>query len=300
MKKLILVIIVFCTVTNLSYAQKNAKRVLVIGLDGFSSEGYKTAKHPNIDKLFADGVVSLTTRPVMPSVTLPNWTSHFTGSGPEEHGITGNDWTLGKHPLPSLAVDADGYYPSLFKVMKEQLPDSKTAYYYNWKELIYPINKKYLDEVYFEEKDQYAESYSKAFNFLKENRYKPSLVFLYSVHTDHAGHGFGWMTPEYIKALEEADLAIGSLIDKLKADNLYNDTHILLTTDHGGIKKGHGGVSLSEMQIPWAITGPMVKKVGLTNIFNSNKNTSQVIAKILGLKNLPIVWTGTIPAGIFK
>lgn len=300
MKKIKLVIILFCTVTNLSFAQKNAKRVLVIGLDGFSSEGYKTAKHPNIDKLFADGLVSLTTRPVMPSVTLPNWTSHFTGSGPEEHGITGNDWTLEKHPLPSLEVDADGYYPSLFKVMKEQMPDSKTAYYYNWKELIYPINKKYLDEVYFEEKDQYTQSYSKAFNFLKENRRKPSLVFLYSVHTDHAGHGFGWMTPEYIKALEEADLAIGTLIDKLKADNLYSDTHILLITDHGGIKKGHGGVSVSEMEIPWAITGPMIKKVGVTNIFNSNKNTSQVIAKIIGLKNLPIVWTGTIPAGIFK
>lgn len=298
MKKILLATLLFCT--SLAYGQKNTKRVLVIGLDGFSSEGFKTAKHPNIDKLFADGVVSLTTRPVMPSVTLPNWTSHFTGSGPEEHGITGNDWTLDKHPLPSLEVDQDGYYPSLFKVMKDQLPGAKTAYYYNWKELIYPINKKYLDEVYFEENDQYKESYSKAFNFLKESRSKPTLVFIYSVHTDHAGHGFGWMTPEYITALENADLAIGSLVDKLKADNLYQDTHILLITDHGGIKKGHGGVSVSEMQIPWAITGPKVKNIGLTTIFNSNKNTSLVISKILGLKNLPMVWTGIVPEGILK
>ena len=87
--------------------------------------------------------------------------------------------------------------------------------------------------------------------------------------------------------MEEADLAIGTLIDKLKADNLYSDTRMLFITDHSGIKKGDGGVFLSEMQIPWSITGPMVKKVGLTNIFNSNKNTSQIIAEILGLKNLP-------------
>lgn len=300
MKRITLVMLILCNVITASYAQKNTKRVLVIGLDGFSSEGFKTAKHPNIDKLFADGVVSLTTRPVMPSVTLPNWTSHFTGSGPEEHGITGNDWKLDKHPLPSLEVDADGYYPSLFKVLKDQMPESKTAYYYNWKELIYPINKKYLDEVYFEEQDQYKESYAKAFNFLKENSSKPTLVFLYSVHTDHAGHGFGWMSPEYIKALEEADLAIGSLVEKLKAENLYKDTHILLITDHGGIKKGHGGVSMAEMEIPWAITGPKVKKIGLTTAFNSNKNTSLVIANIFGLKRLPVVWTGVVPASIMK
>lgn len=56
---------IFC---NDAFAQQ---KVVIIGLDGFSAEGYKAAKHPNIDKLVADGVLSLTTRPVMPSVTLP-------------------------------------------------------------------------------------------------------------------------------------------------------------------------------------------------------------------------------------
>jgi len=281
-------------------AQRKAPHVLIIGLDGFSAEGFKTAKHPNLDKLFVDGVLSLTTRPVMPSVTLPNWTSHMTGSGPEEHGITANDWTLQKHTLQPIETDADGYYPSIFKVLKEAVPSVKTAYYYNWKELINPINQKYLDEVSFEEKDGYKENYQKAFDFMVKNKQNPTLTFLYSVHTDHAGHGFGWMTPQYITAIEEADVAIGALLEKLKTAGIYKDTHFLLITDHGGVNKGHGGVSMAEMQVPWAITGPQIKKRGLITSFNSNKNTSLVLAKIFELTKLPDAWTGTVPKNVFK
>jgi len=67
------------------------KRVVLIGLDGISVDGYKTAKHPNLDLLMADGVLSLSTRNVMPSFTLPNWTSHLTGSSPIQHGVFSND-----------------------------------------------------------------------------------------------------------------------------------------------------------------------------------------------------------------
>ncbi|WP_316767592.1 alkaline phosphatase family protein [Pedobacter frigiditerrae] len=281
-------------------AQKSPARVLIFGLDGFSAEGFHKSKHPNIDKLFADGVLSLTTRPVMPSVTMPNWTSHLTGSGPEEHGVVGNDWTLEKHTLNPLVTDAEGYYPSIFKVLKENKPNVKIAYYYNWKELIYPINKKYLDEISFEEKDGYKENHNKAFDFIVKNAKNPTLVFLYDVHTDHAGHQFGWMTPQYITAIEEADAAIGETIARLKSSGLYSTTHFMLITDHGGINKGHGGVSMNEMQIPWAIIGPQIKKRGLINDFNSNKNTSLVLAKIFGVNELPKVWTGVLPKSIFK
>ncbi|MFR4223996.1 MAG: alkaline phosphatase family protein [Akkermansia sp.] len=32
---------------------------------------------------------------------------------------------------------------------------------------------------------------------------------LYSVHTDHAGHKYGWMSREYLQSIEEADQQIG-------------------------------------------------------------------------------------------
>lgn len=72
------------------------KRVVMIALDGISVPGFTTAHTPNLDNLLAQGALSLTTRVVMPSVTLPNWTSHLTGSGPEQHGVVDNGWQIDK------------------------------------------------------------------------------------------------------------------------------------------------------------------------------------------------------------
>ena len=69
-----------------------AGRVLLLALDGICTEGFKKARTPNLDNLLAGGVLSMQTRVVMPSVTLPNWTSHLTGSGPEQHGVVDNGW----------------------------------------------------------------------------------------------------------------------------------------------------------------------------------------------------------------
>ena len=141
-------------------SEKLTKRVVAIGLDGISVDGYLKAKHPNLDALMAEGVLSLTTRNVMPSVTLPNWTSHLTGSGPEQHGVLSNGWELDKIVLPAIDTDGQGYYPSIFKVLKENVPNVKTAFYYNWAELINSFNKTYMDELSFEGNDEYQKNYS--------------------------------------------------------------------------------------------------------------------------------------------
>ncbi len=276
------------------------KRVVVIGIDGLCVDGYKTAKHPNLDQLMKDGVLSMDTRPVMPSVTMPNWTSHLTSGGPEQHGVTGNEWRIDNQKFPPIEVDDDGYYPSIFKLLKDKIPSAKTAFYYNWLELINSFNKAYLDEVSFEENDEYKVNYGKAYDFIVKNKDNPTLVFLYTVHVDHAGHNFKWMSPQYIKAIEDADVEIGKLIDKLKASGLYEDTNFLLISDHGGNpESGHGGLSINEMQVPWGITGPGIVKNQKLQSPNSNANTAAVIAEIFGCGDLPSSTIGKIPASIF-
>lgn len=279
--------------------RKKAKRVVLISLDGICIAGFQQAKTPNLDTLLSQGALSVETRVVMPSVTLPNWTSHLTGSGPEQHGIVDNDWTLSKHKLPSIEKDADGYYPSVFKVLKETNPRIKTAFYYNWLNLIYPYNQKYLDEVSFLEEDAYIPNYEKALDFLKTNREEPTFVFLYSVHTDHAGHKYKWMSPEYIRSIEEADVEIGKLIDKMKQEDLYDDTHFMFLSDHGGINYGHGGVSTDEMIVPWGITGPGIIKGLKMSEPNNTVNTASVVLQLFDIKQ-PLCWTGEVPTSIFK
>ncbi len=285
--------------SSVVFSQKMKKRVVIIGLDGYSVPGYQKARHPHLDTLFSKGIFSLTTRPVMPSVTMPNWTSHLTGAGPEEHGVTSNDWNLNKHSLKAIDADADGYFPSIFKLVKDQVPGIQTAFYYNWANLIKPFNQKYLDDVFFEQNDGYDSSYQRALDFIKMNQQYPQLIFLYSVHTDHAGHNHKWMSPQYIQALEDADLALGQFVQQLKQAGLFEDTYFLFITDHGGHPEtGHGGLSMEEMLVPWALTGPKIKQMRSAGFYNSNKNTAVVIAKLLGIKNLPKSWTGVLPFGL--
>lgn len=275
------------------------KRVVVIGVDGFSTQGYNAAKHPHIDRLMQDGVLSMNTRPVMPSVTMPNWTSHLTSGGPEQHGVTGNEWRIDNQKFPPIETDEAGYYPSIFKAVKDQIPGVKTAFYYNWADLINSFNQTYLDEVSFEENDGYAVNYAKAYDFVVQNEKAPTLVFLYTVHVDHAGHNEGWMTAPYIQSIEELDIEIGKLIGKLKASGHYADTNFLLITDHGGIGTGHGGLTIEEMEVPWGITGPGIVKGQTLQQPNSNANTAAVIAEIFGCSELPFSTIGKVPTSIF-
>ena len=145
----------------------------------------------------------------------------------------------------------------------------------------------------------YVPYYEKAFTFVKAHRDEPTLVFLYTVHTDHAGHKYKWMSPEYIRSIEEADTEIGRLLDKLKAEDLFDDTHFLFLTDHGGIEYGHGGVSIHEMIVPWGIASPGIAK-GLTMTEpNNTVNTAAVILRLFGVDK-PLSWTGEVPESIFE
>ena len=271
------------------------KRVVILALDGVRVDGLAEASTPNLDALFASGAASYTTRDQMPSVTLPNFTSHLTGSGPEQHGVVNNRWKPDNMLIRPVITDDDGYYPGVFKVLKENVKDIKTGFYWNWKALINPHNRKYIDEASFLKKewDEYEPNYDKCFEFLKANRKYPTFVFMYNVTSDHAGHKFGWMTPEYISALENCDKLIGRFLGKLKDEGLYDGTHFFFITDHGGMGKKHGKVSEAEMTVPWAVAGPMAKKGYVIKGPHYTTCTSVDVLHIFGLdKKVPSYWVG--------
>lgn len=277
----------------------NARQVLIISFDGISIEGFKTAKTPNIDALMKSGSASLATRDVMPSITLPNYTSHLLGAGPEVHGVTDNGWTLEKHSLPAVEVDEDGYFPNIFKVLKDGVPGIRTAFFENWKNLLYPHNPKYIDRIEESGDFEYPELFGKAFDFMKENKDNPFFLFLYTVHTDDIGHQFQWMSPEYIKAIEDGDAEVGILMEKLKNEGMYDNMHIMFISDHGGINYGHGGVLPVEMEVPWIIEGRGIKKGFAIVEPNNTVNTASTVARLFGLEQ-PKCWTGEVPETIFK
>lgn len=280
-------------------SRRRSKRVLVITFDGIRTDGLQEAYTPNIDSIIAGGALSMNTRDVMPSITMPNYTSILTGSDPEITGVTDNKWLISNHKLPPLTADEDGYYPSVFKVLKDGVPDIKTSFFWNWEPLINPFNRKYIDTAVWDGILQYPGLFDKAFEFMESNREVPTFTFLYTVHTDHVGHDYAWMSKEYIKSIEEGDVQVGILLDKMKAAGIYDDTHIFFITDHGGINKGHGKVSKEEMIVPWAVQGPGIKRGFTITEDNFTKNTASLIVDLFGLEQ-PAEWTGKVPESIYE
>lgn len=278
---------------------KPAKRVIIFTFDGIRVDGLKTASTPTIDALISTGAASFATRDVMPSVTLPNYTSHLLGAGPEVHGVANNSWTVDKFDLPAVVRDEEGYFPSVFQVLKENVPGIKTAFYYNWKPLSRPYNPKYFDEDFSAGDEEYAMLCDKAMDFIRANSDEQMFMFLYTVHTDSVGHHHSWMSPEYIESIEEADAEIGRVVEMLKAEGLYEDTHLMFISDHGGVGNGHGGVSEVEMIVPWVIAGPGIRKGFEITEPNNTVNTASTVLSLFGVEQ-PLCWTGEVPQSIFE
>ena len=274
-----------------------AKRVIIFAFDGIRVDGLEQANTPNIDALIADGSASFTTRVQMPSMTLPNFTSHLCGAGPEIHGVVNNSWTKKHHTLDAVEVDEDGYFPSVFKVLHEK--GVKTAYYWGWTELVYPFNQKYFDDKLFVGDNSYDQLCDKAMEFISANRYDDSFVFLYNMWTDEMGHQHDWMSPEYIQSIEEGDVQVGRVVSFLKNNGLYEGAHLMFITDHGGIDRGHGGLTPQEMIVPWAIAGPGIKKGFTIEEPNNTVNTASTVLRLFGIEQ-PLVWTGEVPESIFE
>ena len=113
----------------------------------------------------------------MPSVTLPNWTSHLTGSGPEQHGVFNNNWTPANSSYPAVRRDEDGYYPSVFQALKNASLPAKQLFTIIGNLLPIRSTKNTWMKSKYLANDAYASNYHQAFQFVKKHRYNPTVVF---------------------------------------------------------------------------------------------------------------------------
>ena len=290
-----LLVLVTCINCSDENSEVSGKRVILIGIDGMGIDGFQKAKTPNLDELVNKGALSLNTRGVMPTVSGPNWSSHLLGAGPEQHGITSNGWTVDNYTVEATRKDEDGYFTSVFSLIRKQLPNAKTCFYYDWDALANFYNLKTIDQVEFSK--SFEKTFEKATPWIIENN--PEFSFLYIGHPDEVGHEHQWGSPQYIKALEDVDSALGKFFTALKNANMFKDTHFIVVTDHGGVGYGHGGLSMAEIEIPWIIAGPGIIQNRMIEQPNDVFNTASTIAYLLNLEQ-PYEWIGRPVLGAFK
>lgn len=273
---------------------KDAKHVLLIGVDGLGAYAIPQAEMPHLKSLMAKGSSSLEARSVLPSSSAVNWASMLMGAGPTFHGYT--EWGSQVPEIPSIITTKNKLFPSIFSLLKDQMPDAKTAAIYSWGGIGYLLEKDVIDFV-IPTKDDETLTVSEASRIIKDHQ--PVFTFIHFSEPDNVGHNIGHDTPEYYAELKKVDERIGKLIAAVKVAGIENETIIMVTADHGGIDKGHGGKSLVEVQIPWIIAGPVIIQNQKLESSIITYDTAATIAFILGLE-MPQVWRGQVIKEVFK
>lgn len=281
-----MLLILLCTFSATAQFKK-VKHIVVIGCDGLGGYAIPNAEMPNVKQLMASGSWSLKARSVLPSSSAVNWASMLMGSSPTMHGYT--EWGSQEPEIPSI-VKHEKYnkFPSIFSVIRDQKPKAVTAAAYSWPGIGYLIEKDAITHV-LPANDNEDVCVKQAVDVILND--KPLFTFVHFDEPDHTGHSQGHKTAAYYEILKKVDERIGKIIDAVKKAGIADETIIMVTADHGGINKGHGGKSLDEVQVPWIMSGPGIKKNNELKSTIITYDTAATLAAILGLTP-PQAWRG--------
>lgn len=261
-------------------------RVIIIGVDGLSVDGIATARVPRLRELMNRSAFTLEARGVLPTLSSPNWASAINGASPAQHGITSNGWLRHKVEFQPVCRGEDGKFPTIFGLLRADYPASKIAVFHDWEGFSDLLEKSAPDVMRHEWGP--AKTTAAAIAYWRENR--PALTFIHLDNVDHEGHGHGWYSRQYYRAVEAADGYIGQVLDMLDSLSARDSTFVLVTSDHGGTAHGHGKNSLPEILIPWILSGPGIAPGRIAAPVNTF-DTALTVAWIFHL-DPPQCWIG--------
>ncbi len=253
---------------------------------------------PNVKKLMEDGAYTLKKRSALPSSSAVNWASMFMGAGPELHGYT--EWGSKTPELPSRVLNQHGIFPTIFQLLRDARPKAEIGCLYEWEGIKYLVDTLSMSYHY------HVADYNKtpkelgdmASAYIKEKQ--PALVAICYDNPDHTGHTEGHDTPAYYEKLKELDTHVGQIIQAVKEAGILDDTIFILTSDHGGIGKGHGGKTMQEMETAFIISGKNIKKgLCFDDTSMMQYDVASTIAYIFNLEQ-PQVWIGRPMKIVFK
>lgn len=219
------------------------KRVVVIGMDGGGVSVMPNAPYwetpssikqqvgnrlvaPNIRNLIEHGAASYSVKTTLPSSSSPNWGAMLTGVDYSKHQIGNTESELYYYSESSP-------YPSIFKKLREVMPDKKLAAFAGWPNILNGhIEPSVGVEIGTGTDEQDTASFVDYVNSGKA--LDTSLMFIQLDNMDHAGHNYGWYTKRYYEELTLTDLNVGAIVNSLRDNNLLDDTLIVMLPDHGG------------------------------------------------------------------
>ena len=273
--------------------KQNYSHVIVVGIDG-AGAFIKDAETPNFDRIFQNGAITYGAYASRPSISAECWGSMLLGVGPEVHKLTNG--IISKTPYPT-----DSRFPSLFRRIREAIPDAELGSFCDWNPITYCIVENNSGATHATARD--TELTPMICNYILEK--KPTFLFIQLDSVDGAGHSNGYGTPAHLKRINEVDALVNDIYQSAVDAEIINDTLFIVIADHGGTNPGdgkgsHGGWSDGEKYVTFAASGKGVNNgaVGEMNV----RDLAAIVLYALGIDAPDFDengWTSQIPENLF-
>ena len=259
------------------------RNVILVSIDGLRPDAIETFAAPTLQRLMREGSYSLLARTIQPSSTLPSHTSMLSGEPPEQHHVTWNNVVTAEKDVVDFSTvfsvaRANGYRTAAFfskaKFSPLQLPGS--------------LDYSQAPGGWFG-KWAAARTVSDVRAHLKKE--KPNLLFVHLPDPDTAGHGSGWMSPAYGRAVLATDSALKDLLEAANEAYGAGNYSVLVTADHGGHGRGHGTEDPLDVTIPWIAWGRGVSAGAMADVTINTFDTAPTVLWLLGVEK-PAAWDG--------
>ncbi|MCX4245528.1 alkaline phosphatase family protein [Paraliomyxa miuraensis] len=218
------------------------RHVVVLGIDGLGGQWADPVDMPSLDALRDDAVWTLQMQNALPTSSSTNWMSMIGGSGPEQHGVLSNGWQPGDSDPP----------PTMFATLRQHRPDAVIGIFHDWTDFDRLVEPGVVDHA--EDPGDEQQTMDAATDWLAAMQ--PTLLFVHLDHVDHAGHTYGWGSPQYVTAVETADALLGQLRTALEDAGMWPYTALVVSADHGGSGLLHGADTAAERSIPFVLHTP--------------------------------------------
>jgi predicted AlkP superfamily pyrophosphatase or phosphodiesterase len=261
--------------------------VIVIGIDGFGAAAVRDNPTPRIHELMSSGAWTLKARGVMPTVSSPNWASMIMGAGPEQHGVTSNEWQPNKFEFSPVCRGSAEIFPTVFGTLRQQRPTARISILHDWDDFARLTEPGVATLI----KHTSGAAATVDAGIAEWRQNQPALLFLHIDEVDHAGHDKGWGSREYRDMVGTVDSLAGKLVDAVRATPAGASTTFILSADHGGVGTKHGGMSMTELEIPWIASGAGIVKNREVSAAVNTFDTAATIAALLKIVP-PDCWIG--------
>ena len=269
------------------------KHVVVIGIDG-AGAFIREADTPHFDRIFAEGAVTYDALASNPTISAECWGSMLLGVGPEVHGLTNG--IVSSTPYPT-----DSPFPSLFRRIREVMPDAELGSYCDWNPITFGIVENNQNVSTATARD--TELTPVICEYIREK--KPDFLFCHMDSVDGAGHGHGYGSEKHLQRIHEVDALVSDVYTAVCDAGMLAETLFIVIADHGGTPfngsgASHGGWTDAEKWVTFAAVGKTVQKTYIEAM--NIRDLAAVVLYAFGIEAPAFDekgWTAQIPDGMF-